>query len=129
MAHGGLFPASALCHAFGPCADDIDGEVDERRSHARGRISDGAGGAGDGHCGRVCERRHLPDPLGTVRRPALLDGMGGVSLPLLRPSLRCAARDGKRRGGHQARIPHSAGLVRHVDDDDGDVYLQHQERL
>ena len=42
---------------------------------------------------------------------------------------RCAARDGKRRGGHQARIPHSAGLVRHVDDDDGDVYLQHQERL
>ena len=87
MAHHRLVPFGAFCHALGSCADDIDGEVYGRGRHACSRVCDGFRGACPRYRRRVCEGRHPTNAVGTLRWTAFLDGLGGVPLPVLCPTL------------------------------------------
>ena len=129
MAHHRLIFIGAFRYALRSCADDIDGEVHERRSHARCRFCDGFCRINPCYYRCVREGRHPSNSLGTFWRSALLDGLGRIPLPLLCTSLRRTARDREWRGGNKARIPYHACLVWLVDDGDDHVCVQHKERM
>ena len=56
-------------------------------------------------------------------------GMGGISLPLLCPSLRRTARNRERCHSNKTRISHYARIIRNVDDGNDDVRIQHEKWL
>lgn len=102
----------------------------ERDSPALFGIRHGRGRTGDGYNRCFRQGRYPSDSLGAIRRDAVLDRMGGVPVHVLRQSFRDAAiaRPLDGRGRHPSGISHHAGLLRLLDDDNGDVYLQHAQR-
>lgn len=79
----------------------------------------------------LCKWRYATDFVGAVRWNVLLDRLGGIPLHVFRQSLwnSAATRPNHRRSSYKARIPDSSCNIRHVDDDNANVYLLLPHRL
>ena len=129
MESNSIVSRGTLYHAFGTCSDDDNGKDNDARGAALLCLPYGTGGTLHRDNGCVREGRHQTDHFRTYRRTIVLDRMGRIPFPVLRHTMGHSARDCEWRGGDQARIPYTACILRHVDDDDDTLHILHEERL
>ena len=116
---------------FGARADDYHGTLDERDCFALFGLCHGRGRSGDGDCRRIRQRGYTPNTLGILRRSALLDRLGGISLHVFCQPFRHAgaARSGNRRDSQPAGIPDTSVHIRVLGHDDDAVPVLHCQWL